>query len=89
MTETTARKLADGILVAAALGAVYVVATQPRLRRIALGLTATLLTSTLPGWLSAEIGRAWAESDPHLRHGSGGQVHLRQGSGGRGDRMTA
>jgi hypothetical protein len=69
MTDATARKLADGILVAAALGAAYVVATQPRLRRMALGLTSTLLTSTLPGWLSAEIGRAWAESESRRARG--------------------
>ena len=63
MTDTTARKLADGILVAAALGAAYYVATTPRLRRMAAGFAATMLTSTLPAWLSAEIGRAWAESE--------------------------
>ena len=64
MTDTTARRLADGILVAAALGAAYVVVTTPRLRRMAIGLAATMLTGTLPGWLSGEIGRAWAETDP-------------------------
>ena len=64
MTDTTARRLADGILVAAVLGAAYVVATTPRLRRMAAGMALTALTSTLPGWLSAEIGRAWAESEP-------------------------
>jgi hypothetical protein len=64
MTDTTARRLADGILAAAVLGAAYVVATRPRLRRMATGLAITALTSTLPGWLSAEIGRAWAESKP-------------------------
>lgn len=63
MTETTARRLADGILVAAALGAAYYIARTPPLRRMAVGLAATALTSTLPGWLSAEIGRAWAESE--------------------------
>ena len=77
MTDTTARRLADGILVAAVLGAAYVVVTRPRLRRVATGLALTALTSTLPGWLSAEIGRAWAESDrAHLRPGSGGEAPL-------------
>ena len=64
MTDTTARRLADGILVAAVVSAAYVVATRPRLRRMATGLALTALTSTLPAWLSAEIGRAWAESEP-------------------------
>jgi hypothetical protein len=63
MTDTTARRLADGILVAAALGAAYYVATTPRLRRMAAGLAATMVTSTLPAWLSAEVRRAWAESE--------------------------
>jgi hypothetical protein len=63
MTDTTARRLADGILVAAVLGAAYVVATTPRLRRMAAAMALTTLTNTLPGWLSAEIGRAWAESE--------------------------
>lgn len=84
MTDTTARRLADGILVAAVLGAAYVVATTPRLRRMAAGLAATMLTSTLPGWLSAEIGRAWAESDrAHLRQGSGGQAPLATAPAGK------
>ena len=77
MTETTARRVADGILIVAGLGAAYYIIKTPRLRRMAVGLAATMLTSKLPGWLSAEIGRAWAESDgrPHLRQeGFGGQA---------------
>ena len=75
MTTTTARRLADGILVAAALGAAYYIVKTPRLRRMAIGLAATALTRTMPEWLSAEIGRAWAETDRlHLRQGSGGQA---------------
>ena len=81
MTDPTARRVADGILVAAVLGAAYVVATTPRLRRMALGLTSTLLTSTLPGWLSAESGRAWAESDPTFAKAPVGKLRVRQGSG--------
>jgi hypothetical protein len=74
MTETTARRLADGILVAAALGGAYYVARTPRLRRMAIGLAATMLTGSLPGWLSAEIGRAWAESEQRpARQDSGRQ----------------
>jgi hypothetical protein len=63
MTETTARRVADGILIVAGLGAAYYIVKTPRLRRMAMGLAATMLTSKLPGWLSAEIGRAWAASD--------------------------
>ena len=85
MTETTARRLADGILVAAALGAAYYVARTPRLRRMAIGLAATMLTGSLPGWLSAEIGRAWAASEqrPTLA-----KAPVGNGSGGQGDMMT-
>jgi hypothetical protein len=47
--------------VTAAAAVLYVVRTPP-LRRAAVRLAATALTSTLPMWLGAEIRRAWAES---------------------------
>ena len=85
MTETTARRLADGILVVAALGAAYYVARTPRLRRMAIGLAATMLTSSLPGWLSAEVGRAWAESErrPAFAKPPAGTAQVRQAPVGK------
>ena len=62
MKEETARKVADGILVAGALLAAYYVIKTPRLRRMAMGLAANALTGTIPAWLSAEIRQAWAAS---------------------------
>jgi hypothetical protein len=62
MKEETARKVADGILVAGVLLAAYYVIKTPRLRRMAMGLAANALTGTIPAWLSAEIRQAWAAS---------------------------
>jgi hypothetical protein len=49
MTEQTAQKVANVALGAAALGATYVIARTPRLRRMAIGLAMTALTSAIPG----------------------------------------
>lgn len=62
MTEESARKVANVLLGAAAIGvAIYVVKTPP-LRRMALGLAVTALTGTAPAWFRNELQRAWAES---------------------------
>jgi hypothetical protein len=34
----------------------------PPLRRLAWGLAATALTTTLPSWVKGEVGQAWAAS---------------------------
>ncbi len=62
MTEESARRVANVILGAAALGAAYVVATNPRLRRLAWRLARTALTATLPAWIGKEVHQAWTES---------------------------
>jgi hypothetical protein len=62
MTEQTARKVADGILIAGAAVAAYYVIKTPRLRRLAWGLAANALTGTIPAWLNGEIRQAWAAS---------------------------
>jgi hypothetical protein len=62
MTEDSARKIADVVLGAAALGAVYVVVTTPPLRRLAWRLARTALIGTLPAWLGKEVHEAWIES---------------------------
>jgi hypothetical protein len=68
MTEESARKVANVLLGAAAIGvAIYVVKTPP-LRRMALRLAVTALTGTAPVWFRNELQRAWAESG-HVRPG--------------------
>lgn len=62
VTEDNARRLANVILGAAALGVAYYVLKTPPLRRLALGLTITTMTSTLPAWFRRELHQAWAES---------------------------
>jgi hypothetical protein len=62
VTEQTARKVADVVLVAAAVGATYVILRTPALRRLAIGLAASALTGAVPAWFTREVQRAWAES---------------------------
>lgn len=62
MTEESARRVANVILGAAALGAAYAVATNPSLRRLAWRLARTALTGTLPAWIGREVHLAWMES---------------------------
>jgi hypothetical protein len=62
MTEESARKVANVILGAAAIGAAYVVVTKPPLRRLAWRIVKTALTGSLPAWLGKEVHHAWIES---------------------------
>jgi hypothetical protein len=62
MREDTARTVANVILGAAAIGAAVVVLRVPALRRMALGLAATALTTQLPVWLRQEVTSAWQRS---------------------------
>ena len=62
MTEQTANRIANVVLGAAAIGAVYVVLRVPALRRMAVGLAATAAMSTAPAWLRQEVEQAWAAS---------------------------
>ena len=65
MKEETARNVANVVLAAAAVGAVVVVLRVPALRKMALGLAATALTTQLPGWLRQEVAQAWQKSGQH------------------------
>ena len=62
MTEESARRIANIVLAAAAVGATYVVVTTPPLRRLAWRLAAVALTGAIPAWLQHEVKQAWAES---------------------------
>jgi hypothetical protein len=64
MTERTANAIADGILIAAVLGAGYAVWRVPRLRRMAAGLLIASVTGGVPAWISRELQGAWAASAP-------------------------
>ena len=60
--EENARTIAKVVLAAAAVGAAVVVLRVPALRKMALGLAATALTTQLPGWLRQEVNNAWHAS---------------------------
>ena len=62
MTAQTAQKIANVALGVAALGATLFVARTPRLRRMAIGLAMTAVTSAIPAWVAREARHAWAES---------------------------
>ncbi len=62
MTRTTARSVADLVLVTAGVAAAYVVITTPPLRRLARGLARNWLGASVPAYLLRETGRAWVES---------------------------
>jgi hypothetical protein len=63
MNESTARTLANTLLGAAALGALWYVARTPQLRRLALGVIRTSLTVTLPAYVFKEVQAAWQQSE--------------------------
>ena len=63
MTHDRAEQVANVVLAAAAVAVAAVVLRTPRLRRLALGLAATALTTTLPQWIAREVGHAWASSE--------------------------
>jgi hypothetical protein len=62
MTSTTARSVANGVLVAAGVAAAYVVVTTPPLRRLAAQGLRRWLGASVPTYLVTEVRRAWAES---------------------------
>jgi hypothetical protein len=69
MTEESARRIANIVLGAAAVGATYVIVTTPPLRRLAWRLAVVALTGTIPAWLQHEVKQAWAESGRSRRPG--------------------
>ncbi|CAN5672639.1 hypothetical protein BH23ACI1_BH23ACI1_12100 [soil metagenome] len=64
MTRETAETVADVLLGVALLGAAVLVLRTPALRRIAVGLATTALTTTLPAWMGREVTQAWVHSAP-------------------------
>jgi len=66
MTEDNARKVANTMLTAAAVGVAIVILRTPSLRRLAVGLAVSAVTGSIPAWLSRELQSAWVDS----RHGA-------------------
>lgn len=62
MKEQTARTVANIVLATAAVGAAVVVLRVPALRKMAIGLAATALTTQVPAWLRHEVSQAWTNS---------------------------
>ena len=64
MTQSSAEKLANVVIGAAAVGAAFYVLKTPRLRTLAWQLSLAAVTSMLPGWFSNEIRAGWEASAP-------------------------
>ena len=62
MTSTTARSLANVVLVSAGVAAACVVLANPKGRRIARRLLRVWLGASVPMYLLAETSRAWVEA---------------------------
>jgi uncharacterized protein (DUF2236 family) len=62
MTQRTADRVADAVLLAGALGIAYFVARTPPLRRLASRLIVLAATGSLPAWIGREVQHAWSES---------------------------
>lgn len=62
MTDENARKVANVVLAAAAVGVSYYVLRTPPLRRAAWRLALAAVTGTLPAWFAREVEHAWVES---------------------------
>jgi len=62
VTSTTARTVANVVLVSAGVAAAYVVMTTPPLRRLAFRATRLWLGASVPVFLLDQTRRAWAES---------------------------
>jgi hypothetical protein len=64
MTEEAARKTANVLLAAAAVGGVFFVLRTPPLRRAAWRFGTAALTRGIPAWFAREVVRAWHQSGP-------------------------
>ena len=62
MTSTTARSIANVVLVTAGAAVAYAVLSNPKGRRIAGRLLRAWLGASVPMYLLAEAGRAWVET---------------------------
>lgn len=77
MTSATSRTVAQVVLVSAGVAAAGVVLSRPELRRLTARLVRIWLGTSVPLYLLAEVGRAWAETSPARREPSPAVVHQR------------
>lgn len=62
MTASTARTVANVVVVSAGVAAAYVVLTTPPLRRMVFRGLQMYLGASVPGYLMNEVRGAWTES---------------------------
>ena len=62
MTSTSARTVANALLVSAGVVAAYVVLTRPPLRRLLFRGVRIWLGGTVPAYLAVQVVDAWVES---------------------------
>ena len=62
MTDSTARTVANTVLVSAGVAAAFVILTKPPLRRLAVLGLRLWLGATVPAYLFGQAQRAWVES---------------------------
>jgi hypothetical protein len=69
MTQSSAEKISNIVVGAAAIGAAFYVLKKPHLRRLAWQLSVAALTGTLPAWITQEIRAGWeASGQPTAGH---------------------
>jgi hypothetical protein len=76
MTDQTARTIANGVLAGVAVCALVYVWRTPRLRRLALGMLRTAVTTTIPAYLAREVQQAWSDSARPAGRGTTAIHHL-------------
>jgi hypothetical protein len=62
VTSSTARTIANGLLVAAGAAAAYAVLTKPPLRRFWVRAARVWLGASVPVYLANELRHAWVQS---------------------------
>ena len=62
MTQSTAKTVANVVLVSAGVAAAYVVLTTPPLRRLAFRGVRLWLGASVPVFLARQVKQAWIES---------------------------
>jgi hypothetical protein len=62
VTSSTARTIANGLLVAAGAAAAYAVLTKPALRRVLVHAARVWLGASVPVYLANELRQAWVQS---------------------------
>jgi hypothetical protein len=62
MTRSSARSVANVILISAGIAAAYVVITRPPLRRLAVNGFRWWLGASVPVYMASQVKQAWVQS---------------------------